>query len=325
MSNTWEYRYAFRLQESQDVPAEFLCVYRNLTEKEGEPVLAFFSPALKEGHFLMSHLTPPRSWLVFRDSLALLSLDQKSDAVASFKLQREDLLGFGRREFLLDCCFSVYPGISEGEPLEVRFPSRAEEKYQDLAKVFVGWFDKQRPIAAWPGHSDTPDLLAGLPPKFAHLVEQHPEFGEVGEIFFQPRMVFGRSRGGEWPNFSLLLTSEAVVVLTDQYRERWCEYGVEFLYFPLARVKLAEWIEASHTERAAIRICLEGATRHTSICWNVFGGLKPYALRWLRAVESSIKSIERDDHPSQDMALLPANSHLHRAVLDESPHASTSR
>lgn len=24
MSNTWEYRYAFRLQESQDVPVEFL-------------------------------------------------------------------------------------------------------------------------------------------------------------------------------------------------------------------------------------------------------------------------------------------------------------
>ena len=68
MSNTWEYRYAFRLQDSQDVPVEFLSVYRNLTEKEGDPVLAFFSPALKEGHFLTSHWIPPRrrvAWFTF--------------------------------------------------------------------------------------------------------------------------------------------------------------------------------------------------------------------------------------------------------------------
>ncbi len=325
MSNTWEYRYAFRVHAFEDVPPEFRSAYTNLAEREGDPVLSFFSPALQEGHLLMSRGTPPRLWVVFPKSLALFSLDRKSDEVASFKLPREDFCGFGHREFLLNCCFSVYPGISESEPIEVHFPSRAEEKYQDLAKVFVGWFDKQSPIAAWPGHSDPGDLLAGLPAKFAHLIERHPEFGNVTESFFQPRMVFGRRSGGEWPNFSLLLTSEAVVVLTDQYRERWSPYGVEFLYFPLGHVQLAEWVETEGTDRGGIRVYLEGASRHLSICWNVFRGLKPYALRWLRSVEFSIKSSERDDFQSHDMPGLPANSHLQPAVLDESSRGSTKR
>jgi hypothetical protein len=325
MSNTWEYRYAFRIQESQDVPVEFLGVYGNLTEREGDPVLAFFSPALNEGHFVMSAWRPPRLWLVFHDSLALLSLDHKSDAVSVFALRRQEFLGFGHREFLLDCWFSVYPGSSEGEPIEVRFPSRAEEKYRDLARLLVGWSKEERPITAPPGCAETSALLAGLPPKFTHLVEQHPEFGEVGEIFFQPRMVFGRSPEGEWPNFSLLLTSQAIIVLTDQYHQRWSEYGVEYVYFPLARVKLAEWIELGHAGRSAIRIYLEGASRQTSLCWNVFGGLKPYALRWLRAVKSSVKSIEGGDIQPQDMAALPANSHLQHGVLDDSSRGSTTR
>jgi hypothetical protein len=284
MSNTWEYRYAFRVHALEDVPPEFRGAYTNLAEKEGDPVLSFFSPALQEGHFLVSRWTPPRLWVVFPNALALLSLDRKSDEVASFKLQRDDFCGFGHREFLLNCCFSVYPGVGEGQPIEVHFPSRAEEKYQDLVKVIVGWFDKQSPIAAGPGRSDTGDLLAGLPAKFTHLIERHPEFGNLTEIFFQPRMVFGRRSGGEWPNFSLVLTSEAIVVLTDQYRERWSPYGAEFLYFPLGRVQLVEWVETEGTDRGEIRVYLEGASRHMSICWSVFRGLKPYALRWLRAV-----------------------------------------
>jgi hypothetical protein len=317
MSNTWEYRHAFRVQAFEDVPPEFRSAYRNLAEEEGDLILSFFSPALREGHFPMSRWTPPRLWVIFPSSLALLSLDQKSDGVTSFMLLKEDFLGFGCREFLLDCCFSVYPGISEGEPIEVHFPSRAEEKYQDLAKVFVGWVDKQGRISAWPGHPNTGNLLAGLPAKFTRLIERHPEFGNVMEMFFQPRMVLGRRRGGEWPNLSLLLTSEAVVVLTDQYRERWSEYGAEYLYFPLTCVKLVEWVETEGTDRGGIRIHLEGANRHTSICWNVFRGLKPYALRWLRSVGLSIKANAQDDIQSQDVPVRPADSPLQHTVLQK--------
>jgi hypothetical protein len=308
MSNTWEYRYAFRVQAFEDVPPEFRNAYTNLAAREGDPVLSFFSPALQEGHVLMSRWTPPRLWVVFPNSLALLSLDQKSDAVTSFVLRREDFLGFGYREFLLNCCFSVYPGRSEGEPIEVRFPSRAEEKYQDLAKFFVGWARADRPIPAQPECAKKQNVLAGLPPKFAHLMEWHPEFGKVGEMFFQPHMVFGRRRSGEWPNLSLLLTSEAVVVLADQYRGRWSEYGVEYLYLPLTRVKLAEWVEAEGTDRGGIRVHLEGASRHTSVCWDVFMGLKPYALRWVWVVECTLQTDGRDIGQSKDRGTQMGNA-----------------
>jgi len=290
MSNTWEYRHAFRVHALQDVPLEFRNVYTNLAEKEADPIMSFFPPTLRECHFLVARWTPPRLWVVFPSSLVLLSLHHESDTVASFRLQREDFCGFGHRAFLLHCCFSVYPGVSEGEPLEVHFPSGAEEKYQELGKVLVEWADQQTPTAARPGCYNTGRLWAGLPPKFTHLIEQHPEFGNVTEMFYQPRMVFGGRRGGEWPDLSLLLTSEAIVVLTDQHRGRWSQYGVEFLYFPLGRVQLAEWVETGGTDRGGIRVRLEGASRHVSICWSVFRGLKPYALRWLRSLERAARA-----------------------------------
>jgi len=294
LSNTWEYRFAFRIRSLEDAPLEFQSAFRDLTQREGDPVLAFFSPAVQDGHFLMSRWTPPRLWLVFRDSLALLSLDHKSDAVSLFQLRQEDFVGFGRAEFLLNCWFSVYPGTDDDAPIEVRFPSRAEEKYQDLAKVLIGWLEGEVQTGVQRGRPEQHVKLAGLPPKFARLIEQHPELGEVLEMFYQPRMVFGGRKGAEWSNLLLLLTSRAIVALTDQCRNRWSEYGFESLYFPFARVKLADWIETRSTDRGAIRICLGGINRHANVSWSVSGRLKPYALRWVWAVESNLRSRQQD-------------------------------
>jgi hypothetical protein len=283
-SNTWEYRFAFRIRSEEDVPVEFRSTFRDLTRGGSDPALAFFSPALKEGHYLTSRWTPPRLWLVFPDSLAVLSLDLRSDAVSKFLLQQSDLLGFGHAEFLLNCWFSIFPGPDNGGPFEIRFPSRAEEKYQDLLRMLTGWCCKDNAgLRNRPSESRL--SLAGLPPKFEYLLERYPETGPILEMFYQPRMIFGRRKAGEWPNVLFLLTPNLIIVLSDEYRGRWSEFGVRSLYFPLARLKLAEWVDGSAPDCGQIRIHLEGASRQTSVSWPFFRGLKPYARRLLEAIE----------------------------------------
>jgi hypothetical protein len=296
MSHTWEYRFAFRVESTQDAPEEFRPSYEHLVRAHGEPRLCFFSPSVREEGWFTSPRTAPRLWMLFQESLALLSLERRSNAISTYEIRRHDLLGFGQAEFLLNCWFSVYPG-NPGEsdgPLRVRFPSRASGKYETLVRTLLDW---QEDFSMPEDHSGTPQehvFRQGLPHKYTNYMEMHPEAGRIIEQFFQPRMIVGRARGESFPNLLLALTSRAIIALCDQSRHGWSEYGIEARFFPLDRVSLIEWTGRDDSECGAIRMSLQGMTRHTEVAWNVFDGLKPYALRWISALESTLKLREKE-------------------------------
>jgi len=296
MSNTWEYRFAFRVETTHDAPEEFRQAYETLAREHGEPSLCFFSPSISEGRFFASRQTAPLLWMLFQESLALLSLERRSNAISTYQIGRHDLLGFGQADFLLNCGFFVYPGnqTEDDGPLRVRFPSRASGKYETLVRTLLDW---QEHFSVAEDHCVSPQqhvFRQGLPRKYTHYMEVNPEAGRVIEQFFQPRMIVGRARGESFPNLLLALTSRAVIALCDQSRNGWSEYGIEARYFPLARVNLTEWIGQRNPDCGAIRIFLRGADRHASVSFRVFDGLEPYALRWISAVESSLKLREEE-------------------------------
>jgi hypothetical protein len=320
MSIIWDYRFAFRLQGWEDVPTEFRRTYKNVVAAQGKPVWGLFSPSLEEGNFLVGRRTPPCLWLVFGNGLSLLSLHAQSNEVSTWEVPRQDFLGYGLVEFLLDCSFSLYLGSSQGEPVRVRFPSRAWEKYQELAQLLQTWMiDETHPDSA-PGQPGQGRRLAGLPPKFTRFIDAYPEIGNVQEEFFQPRLVFSRRRGEEWPNLWLLLTSKAIVVLCDQSPRGWSEYGVEACFFPLASVRSADWVEGTDADRGTVRIHLKAVTRRADVSWIVFSGLKFYVLRWVEALHAALtgrkklgatgsSSGEAETLPQQKVSLLSCEKH----------------
>ncbi len=103
MSNTWDYKFAFHVHELGHVPIEFRSMYGRLLRKCGPPIFALSSPAMEDPGFIHSHRLPPRLILLFSEALAVLSLDTRSDGVLSFELCRQDFLGYGLAEFLLNC------------------------------------------------------------------------------------------------------------------------------------------------------------------------------------------------------------------------------
>lgn len=71
----------------------------------------------------------------------VLSLDTRSDQVQEFECSRQELLGYGRAEFLLACWFTPYPGPSREEGTQIRFPTKASEKLEGLAHLLLGWLE----------------------------------------------------------------------------------------------------------------------------------------------------------------------------------------
>lgn len=61
-----------------------------------------------------------------------------------------------------------------------------------------------------------------------------------------------------------------------------------------------------------MRISLGGLNSHANFSWSVFGGLKPYGLRWVWAVESSLKS--RDQRRTDLGKAAEADAHAVRCA-----------
>jgi len=302
MSNTWEYRFAFHIETREDVPIEFRSAYERLLETHRSPIFSLFSPAMNDPVFIFSRWLPPRLIVLFSECLVVLSLDTRSDQVEKFECSRQELLGYGGAEFLLTCWFTLYPGPSRKEGMQIRFPSRASEKFETLARLLLDWLEGDGEdaapglspaIAALKGGAAPQPFLAipGLPKKFSSFLDSHTEFGPASEFFFQPAMDHRGKGQRRWPNLLLVAASKGIVALTDERRGGTSEYGIEMTYLPLRRVRLVDWMEPSGGGPASIRLCVKGAKVEMLLSWPVFGGLKSYALRWSKGVESLVNAL----------------------------------
>jgi hypothetical protein len=289
MSNTWDYRFAFHVETPEDVPVEFRSSYDRLLETHSSPMFSLFSPAMNDPVLIFSRWLPPRLILLFAERLVVLSLDTRSDQVEKFECSRQDLLGYGRAEFLLTCWFTLYPGPSGEERMQIRFPSRASEKFEGLAHLLLDWLEGDGEALSNPLQS--PPAIPGLPKKFSTFLEAHTEFGPASEFFFQPTMDHRGKGQRRWPNLLLVTASKGIVVLTDERRGGTSEYGIEMTYLPLRLVRLVDWMEPPNSGAASIRVYLKGGKVEMVLSWPVFAGLKSYALRWSRGVESSVKAL----------------------------------
>ncbi len=292
MSNTWEYRFAFRVEGGNDIPAEFRSTYERLGKANGRPVYSLFTPSVKEHAFIVSRWIPPKLILVFQESIAVLSLDLHSSQVHAFEQSRSDFLGFGLAEFLLNCWFTLYPGDPAQGPIEVRFPSRAIQHYWELSGLLLKWCNEEEGASGMGLQSL--NRLEGLPAKFASFLHSHPELGTIFEFFFQPAME-GRAREGQsFANLLLLMTSKGIFALGDQHHHKRSEYGIEMTYLAARRLRTAGWIEPANSQSGVIEVSMHGATTSSRLSWPAYKGLQPYASRWIQAVNRSIKASEQE-------------------------------
>ena len=298
MSNTWDYRFAFRVERRDDVPVEFRVSYDRLVGTCGLPHFGLFSPAMEDPGFILSHWLPPKIILLFSESLVLFSLDTRSDQVLTFELGREDFLGYGFAEFLLNCWFTLYPGPAANSGVQIRFPSRASQHYVELARILLNWSEWEN--GAIRNSPQSSRAISGLPPKFSSFLEGHTEFGPVSEFFFQPATELRKKREETWANALLLVTRDSIVALSDNYRGESSQYGIEMTHLPLRCVRSVDWADPHDGRQSAITVCLKGAKTEQRLSWAVYSGLKPYAVRWVEAVESAVKALRREySHPEE--------------------------
>ena len=298
MSNTWDYRFAFRLEGREDIPPEFRGPYDRLVRANGLPVFGLFTPSVEEHRLLVSRRLPPRVVLVFPQSFALLSLDTESNAVGIFELGREDFLGFGFAEFMLSCWFTLYHGHSQDRKTVVRLPSRAAEHYWELIRVLLDWCGGE--CEAVRNAPQFPMDVSGFPSKFSSFGKTRPEFGTRSDFFFQPAMEPRGKRRGAFANLLLSLASKGIVVLSDQSHHHRSEAGLEMTFLPLVRVQSAGWIEPSQNGSALLRIDLHGKETNSQVTWNVFAGLRPYAFHWIRALNDVAKAARQKQWAPED-------------------------
>jgi len=307
MSNTWDYRFAFHVETREDVPVEFRSTYDQLLETHRAPIFSLFSPAMNDPVFIFSRWLPPRLILLFSESLVVLSLDTRSDQVQAFECSRQELLGYGRAEFLLTCWFNLYPGPSGEEGMQIRFPSRASEKFESLARLLLDWLDIRGEDSVQAFSTTTPatrngdspqpsSALPGIPKKFSSFLEAHTEFGPPSDFFFQPAMDHRGKGHRRWPNLLLITASKGIVVLTDERQGATSEYGLEMTYLPFHRARLVDWMDPSGGGPASIRLCVKGAKVEMLLSWPVFSGLKAYALRWSRGVERLVNALASEHY-----------------------------
>ena len=298
MSNTWDYQFAFVVRESADVPPEFRSAYERLVTSAGRPSFALFTPAVDQSHLLVSRWLPPRLILVCPEALALLSLETDSDRLVAFELSRQDFLGCGLAEFLLDCWFTLYPGEPSGNKVQIRFPSLAFEKYEHLVRFLQDWSVEANEVPLDQRHGA--GFLDGLPRTFSRSLEAHPEWGPVAEYLFQPILRFRRKGATNCSNLLLVATPRGVATLSDEYGADHSDYGVDVSFFPLARVSQPEWIESTDKDQAIVQVYLRGRSLEHRLSWRVFRGLKPYALRWIEALNHLLREHAPEClHPEQ--------------------------
>lgn len=292
MSNTWEYRFAFRAEERGDVPPEFRTAYDRLVASNGRPSFGLFTPPIKERTFLASLWIPPKLVLVFRENITVLSLDSRSNQLYAFELSREDFLGFGLGEFLLNCWLTLYSGNSADGKIQVQFPSRAGQHYAELCRLLLNWTSPLL-IPVRPQTHPSSEI-AGLPAKFASFLKTHPELAVGSQFFFQPAVEVGKKRRDSFCNLLLAITSNGIIALGDRYRGGRSELGIEMAYFPLACFRSAEWIEPDNCAAATLQLSLRGKNSQLKITWPVFAGLKPYALLWISEVNEIVEALGRE-------------------------------
>ncbi len=159
----------------------------------------------------------------------------------------------------------------------------------EFTRSLINWLEPDG--EAVQNQTQSSRAIPGLPPKFSSFLEAHTEFGPASEFFFQPATELRKKREGRWANVLLLITRNSIVGLTDQHRGECSPYGVKVTYSPLRRVTSVEWIESAEGQEAEIRIFLRGIKSKLCHSWPVFSGLKPYALRWSKAAEYSVKAL----------------------------------
>jgi hypothetical protein len=284
VSNTWEYKFAFHACGREDIPTEFRNGYDQLVHLHGQPVFGLFTPAVEESGRILSRWLPPRVIWLFGDSLAVASLDVRSDQVFMTEWRRANLLGYGLAQFLLHGWFSLYPNDPPEEKFVIRFPPQAARHFDELGTVLTNWClegERRTDIS-----TRQPITLPGIPNKFASFLQGHPRLASSQVFFFQPAMEL-RGRGERrWANLLLLANLESIVVLSDQYRRESSPFGVELTFLPLKKVGSARWCESPDGHAAVLQVALQGSNCRLLLSWQIFGGLKPYALRFLEAVDA---------------------------------------
>jgi hypothetical protein len=254
----------------------------------GHAVYGLFTPSVKEHTFVVSRWIPPRLILVFRESIAVLSLDSHCNQTHTFEVCRNDFLGIGIAEFLLNCWFKLGLGDETQRHIEIRFPSRAVRHYWELTRLLLDWCSGKEEAKNTVRRSNP--VVGVPPPKFASFMVVHTELGAISEFFYQPSMESRTRRGQSFPNLLLLLTTRGIFALADRYRGGRSEYGIEMTYLPSSQLGTVEWIESANVQSGAIEISMQGVTARSRTFWPVHSGLQPYALRWIRAVDSAIKT-----------------------------------
>ncbi len=290
MSHTWDYKFAFYVETTLDVPPEFRNAYDRLVASYGPPDFALFSPALEEYRFWISSWLPPRMILLFPESLVLLSLETQSDQVSSFEWSHDDLLGYGEADYLLNCWFTLYPSHSGDGGVRVRFPARASDKFMCLAHVIHQWLEREGD--SFNNLLQLPMPIPGLPSKFLSFIEAHSEMGQPSEFFFQPAMEHRGKGYRRWANLLLIVGMNGIFVLADECRGGSVDYGLDMTYLPLHRVRKVDWME-QEGHPPSIRIYLKGGMGELALSWPVFTGLKAYALRWSKVTNSLANALTR--------------------------------
>jgi hypothetical protein len=284
VSNTWEYKFAFHACGSEDIPPEFRNGYDRLVHSHGQTVFGLFTPAVEESGRILSRWLPPRVIWLFGDSLAVASLDARSDQVFTTEWRRADLLGYGLAEFLLHGWFSLYPNPTAEEKFVIRFPPQAARHFEELGTVLTGWCLEGETRTDISTHQ--PIALPGIPNKFASFLQAHPRLALSQVFFFQPAMELRGRKERRWANLLLLANRESIIVLSDQYRRESSAFGVEMTFLPLNKVESARWCESPDGHAAVLQVTLGGSKCRLLLSWQVFGGLKPYAFRFLEAVDA---------------------------------------
>jgi hypothetical protein len=288
VSHTWEYRFAFRLAEAKDVPSEFLGALEELTLLYGPRLVGFFTPTVSHGGETAWSVVPPQVVVLFESSLALLSLELKSDRVSSLVVSREDICGYGLASFLLDSWMTIYFAGRGLASAKIRFPTQSAQESKEFTSLFHGWGFIGPDEGADLGIPGLSALPAGSPPQFGHFLADHPEFGQHTTCFLQPSGSSAKGKRCARLNRLFVKTSNGLLVLSDQYMQSASRWGLEATYLAKLCLRRIDWIDGFGGSEGIIRARIKGKSGVVEMEWPVHIKYKLRAIRWTREVNAAI-------------------------------------